>query len=89
MSVRIKVTVGVVALALFGGILFLTLQQGRHRYEVCMTFDGRSHCATAAGRTPPEAIQAAQSIACTLLTSGRDANMACSQQPPASVRELR
>jgi len=88
MSTRIKVIVGLVSVMLFGGIVYLTLQQSRARYEVCVSFNGRSHCATAAGRTPDEAIQAAHSIACTMVTSGRDDNMACSQQQPASIRQL-
>lgn len=88
MSTRIKLIVGIVAVALFGGILYLTLQQSQYRYEVCVNFNGRSHCATAAGRTPDEAIQAAHSISCTMVTSGRDDNMVCSQQRPASVRKL-
>ena len=89
MSTRIKIIVGLVAVALFGGIIFLTMQQSQHRYEVCVNFQGRRHCAIAAGRTAEEAIQAAHSIACTMVTSGRDDNMACSQQQPASVKSLR
>ena len=88
MSTRIKLIVGVVTVVLFGGIVYLTMLQSQHRYEVCVNFNGRSHCATAAGRTPQEAVQTAHSIACTMVTSGRDDNMACSQQPPASVRQL-
>ena len=88
MSKRVKAIVGAVAVLLFGGIIYLTMLQTQHRYEVCVSFNGRSHCATAAGRTPQEAIQAAQSIGCTMVTSNRDENMACSQQQPASVRKL-
>jgi hypothetical protein len=88
MSPRIKLVVGILSVVLFGGIIFLTTLQSQHRYEVCMTFNGRTHCATAAGRTQQEAIQAAHSICCTMITSGRDDNMACSQQQPTSVRKL-
>ena len=88
MSTRLKVIVGVVAVLLFGGIVYLTMQQSQHRYEVCVNFNGRSHCATASGRTAQEAIQAGHSIACTMVTSGRDDNMVCSQQQPSSVRQL-
>ena len=89
MSTRIKVIVGLVAVTIFGAIIFLTLQQSQHRYEVCVNFQGRRHCAIAAGRTMEEAVQAAHSIACTMVTSGRDDNMACSQQQPASVKAVR
>ena len=89
MSTRMKVIVGVVTVALFAGIILLTLNQSQHRYEVCVNFHGRTHCAKGEGRTAQEAIQTAHSIACTMVTSGRDDNMACSQQQPASVKELR
>ena len=88
MSPRIKWIVGILAVVLFGGIVYLTMLQGQHRYEVCMTFNGQRHCATADGRTPDEAIQAARSICCTMLTSGREENMACLQNEPTSVRKL-
>ncbi len=88
MSPRIKMIVGAFVVALFGGIIYLTSLQSGQRYEVCMTFNGRTHCAKAEGRTQQEAVQAAQSICCTMLTSGRDDNMVCSQQPPTSVRKL-
>ena len=88
MSTRIKVLVGLVAAGLFAAVLFLTMQQSQHRYEVCVDFNGRRHCATAAGRTQQEAVQAAHSIACTMVTSGRDDNMVCSQRQPASVKKV-
>lgn len=89
MSPRIKLVVGLLVVVLFGGIIYLTMQQSQSRYEVCVTFNGRSHCAIAAGRTPQEAIQAGHSIGCTMLTTGRDDNMVCMQTQPASVRALR
>jgi hypothetical protein len=88
MSPRIKWIVGVLAVALFGGIIYLTTLQSQSEYEVCMAFNGRTHCAKAAGRTPDEAIQAARSICCTMLTSGREENMVCLQNEPSSVRKL-
>jgi hypothetical protein len=88
MSQRIKWVVGILSVILFGGIIYLTTLQSQERYEVCMTFNGRTHCAKAEGRTQQEAIQAAHSICCTMITSGRDDNMVCSQQQPTSVRKL-
>jgi hypothetical protein len=88
MSPRIKWVVAILSVALFGGIVYLTALQSGQEYEVCMTFNGRSHCAKARGRTQQEAVQAAQAICCTMLTSGRDDNMVCSQQPPTSVRRV-
>ena len=67
----------------FGGIVFFgvlaysTLQQTQKEYEVCLAFKERSHCATARGSTPEEAIRSARDIDCTLITNGRDESMAC------------
>lgn len=88
MSKRLKWIVALSLVAAFAAIFYLLLQQGQHRYEVCVTFNGRTHCATGAGRTPELAIRAGHTIGCALLTSGRDANMACLDRPPTSVRPL-
>jgi hypothetical protein len=78
-----------------GGVVLVTalayfsMQQTQQRYEVCMTFKAALHCATAAGATKNEAIRSAQEIDCTLLSSGRDENMACLDSPPSSVREAK
>jgi hypothetical protein len=64
------------------------LQQTRYRYEVCVTFQGQNHCATAQGETRDEAVRSAQEIDCTMLTNGRDENMVCLAATPTSVREV-
>jgi hypothetical protein len=80
--------------AVLGGVGFLgllvssTMQQKQFRYEVCVTFNGRTHCATADGPTPEEAIRTAQTIGCSLLTDGRDENILCLDRAPASSREI-
>ncbi len=89
MNARWKIIVGIAALALFGFIIYSTVQQTGHEYEVCVAYKGRSHCAMAAGRTPEEAISSGQQISCSLVTSGRDENMACLAQAPASTRKVK
>lgn len=76
------------AVVVFVAIFYLTMQQSRQRYEVCVAFNGHTYCATAAGRTPQEATQAAHSVACTMLASTREDNMVCMQTQPASIRRL-
>jgi hypothetical protein len=76
-------------LVLVGALVYFSMQQTQHRYEVCMTFKGASHCATAAGATQDQAVRSAQTIDCELLSSGRDENMVCLDSPPASVREAK
>jgi len=79
---------GLAGVVLLGLIIYSTLQQNQYQYEVCVAFRSRAHCATAAARTPEQAIQTARQIACSLITSGRDENILCLDTRPTSVREL-
>ena len=80
---------------ILGGIFFLavviytTYQQMRHEYEVCVTFKGGTHCSTARGATPEEAIHSAHDIDCGLLANGRDENIVCLDTPPSSERQVK
>jgi hypothetical protein len=79
---------------LVGALLFLTaivrftMQQTRMEYQVCMAFEGNSHCATAKGASEDEAIRSAKNIDCGLLANGRDANIRC-MGAPATVTRIR
>jgi hypothetical protein len=75
--------------ALVGILAYSTLQQTRERYEVCVVFKGATHCATAAGSNYDQAVRSAQEIDCQLLTNGRDENMVCLANPPASIRAVK
>ena len=77
------------ALVLFGVLIYSSFQQTRQRYEVCVSFKGSTHCSTAAGSTYEQAVRSAQEIDCELLANGRDENMVCLGNPPASVRALK
>jgi hypothetical protein len=77
------------AIALIGILAYSTLQQTREQYEVCMAFKGGTHCATASGSTYDQAVRSAQEIDCQLLSNGRDENMVCLADPPASVRTVK
>jgi hypothetical protein len=76
-------------LILIGVLLYSSFQQTHLKYEVCVTFNGGMHCATAAGATSTVAIRSAQDIDCQFLANGRDENMVCLDSPPTSVRELK
>jgi len=65
-----------------------TLSLGQVKVEVCMEFNGRTECRTAAAPTEAEATRTATDNACGLLASGRDQNIACSNAPPKSTRRL-
>jgi len=77
------------AIAFVGVLIYSSIQQTRERYEVCMTFKGATHCATAAGSSYDQAVRSAQDIDCELLANGRDENVACLAQAPSSVRPAR
>ncbi|MGA3293963.1 MAG: hypothetical protein ABSE45_08275 [Candidatus Acidiferrales bacterium] len=77
------------AVAFLAVLVYSSFQQARERYEVCMTFKGATHCATAAGSSYDQAVRSAQGIDCQLLANGRDENVVCLDQPPASVRPVR
>jgi hypothetical protein len=86
-QVRWIVTLG--AITLLGVLVYSSFQQTREQYEVCMSFKGASHCATAAGSNYDQAVRSAQQIDCELLSSGRDENMVCLGNPVASVRPVK
>jgi hypothetical protein len=76
------------AVVFIGVLMYSSFQETRTRYEVCMTFKGATHCATAAGATHDQAVRSAQEIDCELLANGRNENMVCLDQPPSSVRPV-
>jgi len=76
-------------IALIGALIYFSMQQTHKHYEVCMTFKGGTHCASATGATAAEAIRSAQEIDCELLSNGRDENMVCLDSQPSNVREVK
>lgn len=86
-QVRMIIVVG--AIVLFGVLIYSSQQQTKNQYEVCVTFKGAMHCATASGATSAEAIRSAQDIDCEMLSNGRDENMVCLDSTPSSVRPVK
>jgi len=76
-------------IVLLGVLVYSSFQQTREQYEVCMNFKGASHCATAAGSNYNQAVRSAQEIDCELLSNGRDENMVCLDNLPASIRPVK
>ena len=56
--------------------------------EVCVDFEGRSNCATAAGANEMEASRTAQTTACATIAGGMTQGMACDRIQPTK-RECR
>ncbi len=68
--------------------LFFYMSTARANQEctVCVEFQGRSNCATAAGRTAAEATETAHSTACGPVASGMNETIACGNRAPVSVQ---
>jgi hypothetical protein len=78
-------TIAVIAgiLALF---FYMTSARASQQCTVCMEFQGRTNCATAAGRTVEEATETAHNTACGPIASGMNETIACGNRPPISVQ---
>lgn len=79
------ITLGVI-IAIAGLFFYMTTARASTECEVCLTFHGRSNCATAVGATEKDALQGAQTTACGPLTSGMDETIACARAQPAATR---
>jgi hypothetical protein len=88
-KIQVRVISIVGAIVLLGVLLYSSRQQTQNKYEVCVTFKGAMHCASASGATSAEAIRSAQDIDCEMLSNGRDENMVCLDSPPSSVRPVK
>ena len=79
------ITLAVLALiiALF---FYMSTASAREECTVCMEFQGRSNCATAAGSTPAEATETAHRTACGPIVSGMNETIACENRAPVSVQ---
>ena len=74
---------------LFVGILiWSSFRQTQVTYEVCMSFNGVSHCSTASGANEQEAERSAKDIDCALVSNGRDELMRCNDVMPTSMRQV-
>ncbi|HJS43886.1 MAG TPA: hypothetical protein VJ755_10480 [Gemmatimonadales bacterium] len=79
------ITLAVIALVT-GLFFYMSTARATEECTVCMEFNGRTNCATAAGRTPAEATETAQNTACGPIANGMNETIACGNRPPASVQ---
>lgn len=76
----------VVFLLAFGGLLaYRSLRVGRIECEVCITFQGRTDCRSAAASTRETSIDGARTAACGLLAAGMTESIRCQNTPPDRV----
>jgi len=79
------VTVAIV-IAIIAVFFYMSVAGATQECTVCMEFQGRSNCATAAGHTAAEATETAHSTACGPLASGMNETIACGNHAPLSVQ---
>ncbi|HLY20100.1 MAG TPA: hypothetical protein VKR61_22890 [Bryobacteraceae bacterium] len=78
---------GILFIALVVGfVVYSTLNTGRVRCEVCLTYRGQQSCRTASARTRELALRTATENACALISSGVTDSNQCNNTPPDSVR---
>jgi hypothetical protein len=84
------VLIGIVfALAVLGYIVYASMNLAGHRVEVCITFNGRTNCRTAAGASEEFARRTATTNACAQIASGVTDSIACENTPPNSVKVIK
>lgn len=72
-------------LAVFGALIYSTLDLQGYSCEVCITFNGRTNCAKASGTSREEAQRTATDTACAPITGGMSETIACSNTPPDNI----
>ncbi|MGB7213290.1 MAG: hypothetical protein WBC97_11775 [Gemmatimonadales bacterium] len=73
----------VLVIAVFAGLLlYSTLSAQRVQCDVCVTFNGRSNCASATAATETDASHSAQATACGTLSQGMAESINCGDAQP-------
>lgn len=75
----------IVVVAIAGLFFYMTTARASTTCQVCVTYGGRTNCASAVGSTEQDAREGAQTTACGPIASGMDASIACGRVQPASV----
>ena len=75
-----------VFLVLFiGTVVYLSTRIAHHTCRVCVTYNGRTICRTAAAGSRKAAIESAVTSACSGLASGMTESIRCENTPPDRV----
>ncbi|HEY6107454.1 MAG TPA: hypothetical protein VIV56_01000 [Gemmatimonadales bacterium] len=76
----------IVVLAIAGLFFYMTTARASTTCQVCVSYGGRSNCASAVGPTEQDAREGAQTTACGPIAAGMDASIACGRVEPVSVQ---
>ena len=74
----------VVVAAIAALFFYMSTARANQECSVCMEFQGRTNCATAAGSTPAEAKETAHRTACGPLVRGMNETIACDNRAAMS-----
>lgn len=85
MKRSVVITIAVVA-AVIGLFFYMSTARASQECAVCVEFNGRSNCATAAGATAAEATETGHRTACGPLVRGMNETIACDNRAPVSVQ---
>ncbi len=85
---RLIILIAAAFVAFIAVITYQMTSLHKNRVEVCMGFQGRKNCSTAAGASKEEAFRTATDAACTLIAGGVTDTQACGRTEPLSVRWL-
>jgi hypothetical protein len=86
MSKNIRILVVLGFIVVIGLIIYSSTGLARVSCEVCMEFGGRTSCRPAFGITREEALETAQTVACSEIAFGRDDTISCTNlMQPKSV----
>jgi len=83
-----RLTIGIIValllIAIFVALVYMSMNQSQYKVKVCITFDARQNCGTAAAATREDALAAATRVACATISSGVTDSIACSRTKPDS-----
>lgn len=66
-------------------VVWLSTSIGAVECRVCIDFEGRRNCATAAAPTKEEAMHSARNTACGTISGGVRDSIACGNTPPSEM----
>lgn len=70
------------AIGFAGLLLYSTLSAQQVECSACVTFNGKTNCATASAEDEAAATRQAVTTACGTLSAGMDESIRCSNTPP-------
>ena len=80
-----RILSAVFLVAIVGVVIWLSSTIGAVECRVCIDFQGRRNCATAAAQSRAEAVQSARNTACGTISGGVRDSIACGNTMPSEV----